>query len=150
MNGQTVVETSLPGRHPEDIEKTSGAAARTKIREARRNRDDMGDQRLRACPYCAELIKEEAIKCFHCKSVLDTKAYLAHQGTWHRVREGRTLAGVCAGLSRATGLPVLTLRLAFILLTLLGGHGVALYIILYLLMPTEPALCRSDLSPTAV
>lgn len=102
----------------------------------------MGDQRLRACPYCAELIKDEAIKCFHCRSILDAKALLQHQGTWYRVREGRTLFGVCAGLSRVTGFPVLTIRLAFILLTLLGGHGIALYAILFLLMPGEPAPAR--------
>lgn len=98
----------------------------------------MGDQKLKACPYCAELIKDEAIKCFHCKSIINGKAFLEHQGAWHRVRIGRTLFGVCGGLARVSGLPVLTVRLAFILLTLLGGHGAALYGILFLLMPPEP------------
>lgn len=109
----------------------------------------MGDQKLKACPYCAELIKDEAIKCFHCKSVVNGKAFLEHQGSWFRARNGRTLFGVCSGLARVSGVPVLTVRLAFILLTLLGGHGMALYGILFLLMPLEPKLerepeCASD------
>lgn len=104
----------------------------------------MGDQKLKACPYCAELIKDEAIKCYHCKTIVNGSAYLAHQGAWQRARQGRTLFGVCAGLARVTGLPVLTIRLAFILLTLVGGHGALLYGILFLLMPSEPKLIQPD------
>jgi phage shock protein C len=115
----------------------------------RRIEETMGDQKLRPCPYCAELIKEEAIKCYHCKSIVDGKAFLAHQGTWQRVRTGRTLFGVCGGLARAMGLPVLTIRLAFILLTLLGGHGALLYGILFLLMPSEPKACATVVCTTA-
>lgn len=109
----------------------------------------MGDQKLKACPYCAELIKDEAIKCFHCKSVVDGKAFLQHQGAWHRARLGRTLFGVCAGLARVSRIPVLTIRLGFILLTLLGGHGVALYAILFLLMPLEPVPERDEVTTTS-
>src|SRR5438874_345755 len=104
----------------------------------RRMKRTMGDQKLKACPYCAELIKDEAIKCYHCQSVVDGQAFFKHQGAWQRARTGRTLFGVCQGLARVTGLPVLTIRLAFIVMTLLGGHGAALYGILFLLMPAEP------------
>ena len=94
----------------------------------------MGDQKLRDCPFCAELIKEQAIKCPHCRTVLDVHRFLTAR-SWYRIRRGATALGVAAGLAQASGLPVTLIRLAFVLLTLAGGHGVLLYIILYFLMP---------------
>jgi phage shock protein PspC (stress-responsive transcriptional regulator) len=43
--------------------------------------------------------------------------------------------GVCAGLAAYTGYDVALFRLAFILLAILGGGGVALYILLWLTIP---------------
>jgi len=46
---------------------------------------------------------------------------------------------VCSGLAAYLGLDVSIVRIAFIILALLGGPGLLLYIILALVVPEEPA-----------
>jgi len=58
-----------------------------------------------------------------------------------RPREGRLLAGVCAGLASGLVMEVTLLRLAFLLLALASGIGVLLYLALWVLLP------REDLAP---
>ncbi|MCZ2825288.1 MULTISPECIES: PspC domain-containing protein [unclassified Modestobacter] len=58
------------------------------------------------------------------------------------LRRSRTdlwLGGVSGGLARHTGIDVLLWRAGFAALTLAGGSGVALYLVLWLLMPAAPA-----------
>jgi phage shock protein C len=47
------------------------------------------------------------------------------------------LAGVASGLARYTGVDVLLVRIAFAVLTFLGGAGVPLYLVCWLLIPAE-------------
>ncbi|HJE51477.1 MAG TPA: PspC domain-containing protein [Tessaracoccus flavescens] len=47
------------------------------------------------------------------------------------------IAGVAAGLARALNVDATIVRLAFVLITLLGGSGVLLYIIAWVIMPRE-------------
>ena len=55
-----------------------------------------------------------------------------------RPREGRVLAGVCAGLARRTGLTPWTARLLFVLVLLVvPGSQLLVYPLLWLLMPQE-------------
>lgn len=57
---------------------------------------------------------------------------------WQRSRRGKMIAGVCAGLARQFGVSVTALRLAAVLLTLLGaGWGVIVYIVLWVIMPYD-------------
>ena len=49
------------------------------------------------------------------------------------------LGGVAAGLARHLGLPVLWVRIAFVLLLTLGGLGVFLYGALWMVLPTDAA-----------
>ena len=57
---------------------------------------------------------------------------------YKRLGPGRMLSGVCLGLSEATGVPVMLLRLAFIALSFGEGIGIVLYILLELAMPVHP------------
>jgi phage shock protein C len=48
------------------------------------------------------------------------------------------IGGVCGGLAQYLQLDPSVVRLIFVLLTLLGGPGLLLYIILLLIVPNEP------------
>jgi phage shock protein PspC (stress-responsive transcriptional regulator) len=54
-----------------------------------------------------------------------------------RVRSGRWLGGVCAGLAARWDLPVSRLRGAFVLAALFAGLGVVVYAACWLILPTE-------------
>ncbi|GGM11426.1 MULTISPECIES: PspC domain-containing protein [Micromonospora] len=54
-----------------------------------------------------------------------------------RPREGRMLAGVCAGLGKRFGMSATMVRLLFLLSLLLPGTQVIIYLVLWVLMPNE-------------
>lgn len=54
-----------------------------------------------------------------------------------RPRTGRMIAGVCAALARRFGLSPTVVRLLFLLSCLLPGPQIVLYIILWVLFPSE-------------
>ncbi|MGW5668912.1 PspC domain-containing protein [Micromonospora sp. NPDC003776] len=54
-----------------------------------------------------------------------------------RPRQGRMLAGVCAGLAQRFGMSAGMVRLLFLLSLLLPGTQVIIYLILWILMPDE-------------
>jgi phage shock protein C len=53
----------------------------------------------------------------------------------YRSRTDSRIAGVCGGLGEYLDVDPTIIRLIFVLLALTGGHGVLLYIILWLVMP---------------
>jgi len=73
----------------------------------------------------------------------------------YRSRNDSRIAGVCGGLGEYLDIDPTLVRLIFVLLALTGGHGVLLYIILWLIVPyptqtlasTAP---RSDANPGAL
>jgi signal transduction histidine kinase/phage shock protein PspC (stress-responsive transcriptional regulator) len=60
-------------------------------------------------------------------------------GPLRRRREDRLVAGVAAGLAARTGIDVTVVRIAFVVAALLGGFGVAAYVVAWLLLPAEGA-----------
>jgi phage shock protein PspC (stress-responsive transcriptional regulator) len=94
----------------------------------------MTDAPTKQCPYCAEEVRAEAVKCRHCGSMLST----ALSRTWYRSQHGKRIAGVCAGLAEEFGISVTILRLAFLLATLIGGPGIIIYLVLWVVMPYRP------------
>jgi phage shock protein C len=88
---------------------------------------------VKRCPFCAEDIQDDAVKCRYCGSMLAGSALTRG---WYRRRKGKMIAGICAGLAEQFGISVTALRLAAVLLTLVGaGWGVILYAILWVIMP---------------
>jgi phage shock protein PspC (stress-responsive transcriptional regulator) len=55
----------------------------------------------------------------------------------YRIRDGRLVAGVCAGLAAYFGIDATLVRLAFVFLTVFGGFGVLLYLGAWLVIPDE-------------
>ena len=67
----------------------------------------------------------------------------------YRSQTDMRLGGVCGGLGEYLNVDPTVIRLVFILLALTGGHGILLYIILWLLMPFKPAQTLSTEPPNA-
>jgi len=57
----------------------------------------------------------------------------------YRSRTDTMIGGVCSGLAKYFSLDPTVVRLAFVLLFLLAGHGLMVYLILWLVVPLEPA-----------
>ena len=60
----------------------------------------------------------------------------------------KMLGGVCGGLAEYSGVDVVLWRVGFVGFTLLGGAGVLVYLLLWVLMPSGPL--RPGDSPSAV
>lgn len=58
-----------------------------------------------------------------------------------RVRQGKLIAGVCGGIAKWLGWDPTLVRLGYVVLSVLsaGFPGVLIYILLWILMPQEPA-----------
>jgi phage shock protein PspC (stress-responsive transcriptional regulator) len=59
-----------------------------------------------------------------------------------RSRENRVLAGVCGGLAEFFNVDPIIFRLIFVVVTLMGGSGILIYLILWLLIPSSQGEAR--------
>ncbi len=55
----------------------------------------------------------------------------------YRSRDGRVVAGVCAGLADYFGIDPTLVRLAFALVTVFGGVGILLYLCAWIVIPEQ-------------
>jgi phage shock protein C len=98
------------------------------------------------CPYCRTENRPGATRCAACTSwMVDRPA----QREWTRARQGAWLGGVASGLAARYGLPVVAVRMAFVLTTIFAFWGLVVYLALWALMPLEPlALPAAEIRPT--
>ena len=70
-------------------------------------------------------------------NVVSPSADEAHpaQPQLRRTRDGRLLAGVCAGVAEHLGVRVLWVRMTFAILSALGGAGILAYALLWVFVP---------------
>lgn len=73
------------------------------------------------------------------------------EGVLRRDPANARLGGVCAAISRSTGIDLRLVRISAVVLALSGGLGVALYLCGWLLLPstTEPTIPLARVLPTA-
>ena len=55
----------------------------------------------------------------------------------YRLKDGRIVAGVCAGLAAYLGIDATLVRLGFALLTVFGGLGALVYLCAWIVIPDE-------------
>jgi phage shock protein PspC (stress-responsive transcriptional regulator) len=91
-------------------------------------------QETRKCPYCAEEIPAEAIRCRYCRSRLAT----LDPERWSRNHPERRIAGVAIAITRALAVPLGVVRVGFIVLTFFHFLGPLLYGALWLIVPFDP------------
>jgi phage shock protein C len=56
----------------------------------------------------------------------------------YRSRTDRKLAGVCGGLAQYFNADPTVIRVLFVVLALLGGPGLVIYLVLWIIVPEEP------------
>jgi phage shock protein C len=56
----------------------------------------------------------------------------------YRSRTNRKLAGVCAGLAQYFNADATLIRVLFVVLALLGGPGIVIYLLMWILVAEEP------------
>ena len=96
---------------------------------------------MKRCPFCAEDIQEEAVKCKHCDSWLAPSDQSDPRPTRRlmRANSDRMLAGVCAGIGRYLGMDPTLVRLLFALLCIPTGVFplVIAYIVMAFVVPLD-------------
>ncbi len=88
------------------------------------------------CNYCGKVIQDDANVCAYCGtrvgSVLARKRLI-------RPREGRKVAGVCAGFAEYFDLDITLVRVVWLISVFLGvGLSLIAYIVAWIVMPEEP------------
>lgn len=86
------------------------------------------------CPFCAEEILAEAVRCRYCRSRLTS----FEADRWHRSHAEARVAGVCAAVAHALAFPVAGVRLVFVVLTFFHLLGPIFYGLLWLVIPPRP------------
>ncbi len=87
------------------------------------------------CNACGKAIPDDARLCPYCARPVAGAAPVTHELVRPRAR--RVIAGVCAGLAQHFGWSITLLRVVWLLFFLFAGAGGLLYIILWIVIPSE-------------
>ena len=108
------------------------------------------------CRHCGNSLEEHFRYCSRCGTATDGSLRSGPSGGQRltRVREGKQVAGVCAGVARHLDLDVTLVRLVWILMVVFPpvlGTGILAYLICWAVIPMEepPVAARQECSPQA-
>ena len=92
------------------------------------------------CTTCGQQIGEESKFCSQCgKATGPESPAPARSERLVRVREGKKIAGVCAGFARYFGMDVTLLRIVWLVTGLTAGVGFIAYIVAWIAMSYDDA-----------
>ena len=89
------------------------------------------------CNYCGKVIPDDANLCSYCGKRL---AGVIARKRLVRPRQGRKIAGVCAGFAEYFDLDVALVRIVWVISALCGLFGAVAYCAAWIVMPEEPLL----------
>lgn len=93
------------------------------------------------CPACGKYVEPGARFCSGCGARLVAEPSSGSVHTRYvRPREGRMIAGVCAGVALAHGWDVTVVRIVFGLVTFFTGLPLIVYLIAWIAMPNADYL----------
>jgi phage shock protein C len=87
------------------------------------------------CNACGKQIPDDARLCSYCGKPIAGAAVV--RPPLVRPRQGRMIAGVCAGLAQHFGWNVTVMRLVWLLMFVFFGVGLLAYVILWIVVPNE-------------
>jgi len=99
------------------------------------------------CTTCGQQLSDESKFCSQCGKPMGTEsATPAPHERLVRVREGKKIAGVCAGFARYLGMDVTLVRIVWLVTALTAGVGFIAYIVAWIAMSYDdaPVYSQSD------
>lgn len=89
------------------------------------------------CNYCGKVIPDDSCLCSYCGKRM---AGVVARKRLVRPREGRKIAGVCAGFAEYFDLDVTLVRVVWLVCSVFGLAGIVGYIAAWIVMPEEPKM----------
>lgn len=106
------------------------------------------------CTKCGEDLGTRARFCPQCGTATGQGTQQAPGTVYNRLsrpREGRKVAGVCAGIARYFGVDVTLVRILTVAVSIWPiGFGIVAYIVCWAVMPNEPYLLPAPTTPVPV